>query len=138
MEAEIVACLRLPALEGASASCIEAMLYGKAVVVMDTGFYNSIPSDIVIKIRPTNEIEDLRQQLEMLVVNPGERKLLGRRARDWAEVEYAPDTYVQRIEPLFEAAVAERPLVDALRQIALTLRSLHVQPEDPLRWADWI
>jgi glycosyltransferase involved in cell wall biosynthesis len=132
VEAEIVSCLRLPALEGASASCIEAMLYGKAVVVMDTGFYNSIPSGMVIKIRPTNEIEDLRQHLEMLVVNAGERNLLGRRAKDWAEVEYSPDNYVQRIEPLFEAAAGERPLVDALRQIALTLRSLHVQPEDPL------
>jgi|ERR1700693_1129178 len=131
VEADIVSCLRLPALEGASASCIEAMLYGKAVVVMDTAFYSSIPSDVVIKVRPTDEIEDLREHLERLVVDPGERHLLGRRARDWAEVEYAPDTYVQRIESLFEAAVAERPLVDALRQIASTLRSLHVQPEDP-------
>jgi glycosyltransferase involved in cell wall biosynthesis len=132
MKADIVSCLRLPALEGASASCIEAMLYGKAVVVMDTGFYSSIPSGMVIKVRPTEEGQDLRDHLEMLVVDAGERHLLGRRARDWAEVEYAPDTYVQRIESLFEAAIAERPLVDALRQIALSLQSLHVQPEDPL------
>ncbi|MBV8140785.1 MAG: glycosyltransferase, partial [Verrucomicrobia bacterium] len=35
-EAEIVSCLRWPALEGASASCIEAMSYGKAVIVTDS------------------------------------------------------------------------------------------------------
>jgi glycosyltransferase involved in cell wall biosynthesis len=131
-ESDIVCCLRLPALEGASASCIEAMLYGKAVLVMDTGFHSSIPSDIVTKVRPTDEVEDLRQNLEMLVVNASERHILGRRARDWAELEYAPDTYVQRIEPLLEAAVAERPLFDALRKIALVLQTLRVQPEDSI------
>ena len=131
VKADIVSCLRSPALEGASASCIEAMLYGKAVVVMDTGFYSSIPSEVVIKVRSMAESQDLRQRLETLVLDAGERHLLGRRAQDWAEVEYAPDTYVQRIESLFKAAVAEKPLVDALGQIASTLRSLHVQPEDP-------
>lgn len=131
-ESDIVCCLRLPTLEGASATCIEAMLYGKAVLVMDTGFYSSIPSDFVIKIRRTDEVEDLRQNLEMLVVDPGERHILGRRAKDWAELEYAPDTYVQRIEPLLEAAIGERPLFDALRQIASVLQILRVQPEDSI------
>ncbi|MBV9390397.1 MAG: FkbM family methyltransferase, partial [Verrucomicrobia bacterium] len=129
-ESDIVCCLRLPALEGASAACIEAMLHGKAVLVSDTGFYSSIPSDIVLKIRPTDE--DLRRNLEMLVVDPDRRRILGRRAKDWAELEYAPDTYVQRIEPLFEAALAVRPLFDTLRQITPVLRSLRVQPEDSI------
>jgi glycosyltransferase involved in cell wall biosynthesis len=131
-ESDIVCSLRLPALEGASASCIEAMLYGKAVLAMDTGFYSSIPGDMVLKVRPTNEVEDLRRNLEMLVVNPGERHILGGRARGWAELEYAPDTYVQRIEPLLEAALGERPLFDALRQIALVLQTLRVQSEDSI------
>ncbi len=126
-ESDIVCCLELPALEGASTSCIEAMLYSKAVLVIDTGFYSSIPPDIVARVRPTNA--DLRQLLEKLVLNAGERHVLGRRARDWAELEYAPDTYVQRIEPMLEAAVCERPLFDALRQIALVLQTLRVQPE---------
>ncbi|MBV8377428.1 MAG: glycosyltransferase family 4 protein [Verrucomicrobia bacterium] len=129
-ESDIVCSLRLPALEGASASCIEAMLYGKAVLVMDTGFYSSIPSDIVLKVRPTDEIEDLRQNLEMLVLNAGKRQILSGRAKDWAELEYAPDAYVQRIEPLLEAAVGERPLFEALSQISLVLQTLRVQSED--------
>ena len=131
-ESGIVCCLRLPSVEGASAACIEAMLYGKAVLVMDAGFYSSIPSDFVIKIRQTDEVEDLRQNLEMLVVDPGKGHILGRRAKDWAELEYAPDTYVQRIEPLLETAVGERPLFDALKRIAPVLRILGAQPEDPI------
>ncbi len=131
-EADIVCCLRWPALEGSSASCVEAMLHGKAVIVTDTGFYSSIPSDRILKVRPTDEIRDLIEHLEMLVVNSDVRDSLGQRARDWAEVEYAPDLYASRIEPLLEIAARERPVTDALRQIGLTFRAMRVQPEEPI------
>ncbi len=131
-EADIICCLRWPALEGASASCVEAMFHGKAVIVTETGFYSSIPSDRVLKVRPNHEIQDLTEHLEMLVVNSGARDSLGQRAREWAEVEYAPNTYVSRIEPLLELAVRERPVTDALRQIALTFRGMGVQPGEPI------
>lgn len=43
-ESDVISCLRWPALEAASASAIEVlMLYGKAVIVTDTGFYADIP-----------------------------------------------------------------------------------------------
>jgi glycosyltransferase involved in cell wall biosynthesis len=76
-EADIVCCLRWPALEGASASCVEAMLHGKAVIATDTGFYSSIPSDRILKVRPTDEIRDLVEHLEMLVVNSDVRDSFG-------------------------------------------------------------
>ena len=38
VEADVICCLRLPCLEAASASAIEAMQLGKAVVVVDHGF----------------------------------------------------------------------------------------------------
>ena len=113
-EADIVCCLRWPALEGASASCIEAMSYGKPVIVTDTGFYSSIPSDRVLKVRPANEIADLTFHLERLVADVGERNELGKRARDWAELEHAPEKYAERIEPLLEATVETRPAADSL------------------------
>jgi FkbM family methyltransferase len=113
-EADVVCCLRWPALEGASASCIEAMSYGKPVIVTDTGFYSSIPSDCVLKVGPANEIADLTRHLEMLVVDADERNELGKRAREWAEFEHTPERYAERIEPLLEATVEERPAADAL------------------------
>ena len=42
-QADVVSCLRWPALEAASASTIEALLYGKSTIVTDTGFYSEIP-----------------------------------------------------------------------------------------------
>ena len=131
-EADIVCCLRWPALEGASASCIEAMFHGKAAIVTDTGFYSSIPSDRVLKVRPNARDRDLTEHLEMLVVHAGARDSLGQRAREWAEVEYAADTYASRIEPLLEVAAEQRPVTDALRQIGLTFRAMGVQPEESI------
>jgi glycosyltransferase involved in cell wall biosynthesis len=132
VEADVLACLRWPALEGASASCIEAMSYGKAVIVTDSGFYNSIPSDCVLKVSLAHEAQELAQHLEMAVVDVNRRDALGNRARDWARQEYAPETYAERIEPLLEAAAEERPSADALKQIGLALRTMGVRPDDPI------
>jgi len=131
-EADVLACLRTPALEGASGSCIEAMSYGKAIIVTDTGFYSSIPSDCVLKISLAREAQELAQHLELLVVDVNERDVLGERALDWARREYAPETYAERIEALLEAAAEERPSADALKQIGLTMRAMGVRHDDPI------
>ena len=131
-EADVLACLRWPALEGASASCIEAMSYGKAIIVTDTGFYSSIPSDCVLKVNLAREAQDLAQHLEILVVDVNEREVLGKRALDWTKREHAPETYAERIEPLLEAASERRPSAHALKQIGLTLRAMGVQHDDPI------
>jgi glycosyltransferase involved in cell wall biosynthesis len=132
VEADVSACLRWPALEGASASCIEAMCYGKAVIVTDTGFYSSIPSDCVLKVSAACEAQELAQRLERIIIDVAERDALGERALHWAKREYAPETYSERIEPLLEAAAEERPFADALKKIGLTLRAMGVHPDDPI------
>lgn len=65
-QADVIACLRWPSLEAASASAIEAMLYGKPVIVTDVNFYSEIPEDCVIKIDPADEVPALQRALEML------------------------------------------------------------------------
>ena len=132
VEADVLACLRWPALEGASASCIEAMSYGKAVIVTDTGFYSSIPSDCVLKVSIACEAQELACHLEKIIIDVAERDALGKRALDWARREYAPEMYSERIEPLLEAAAEQRPFADALKQIGLTLRAMGVQHDDPI------
>jgi glycosyltransferase involved in cell wall biosynthesis len=131
-EADILACLRWPALEGASGSCIEAMSYGKAIIVTDTGFYSSIPSDCVLKVSFAREAQELARHLELVAGDVNKRDALGKRALEWARREHAPETYAERIEPLLEAAVEEKPSADALKQIGLTLRAMGVQHDDPV------
>jgi hypothetical protein len=108
------------------------MSYGKAIIVTDTGFYSSIPSDCVLKVSLAREAQELAQHLEMVVVDVNERDAFGKRALDWAKREHAPETYAERIESLLEAAAEERPFADALKQIGLTLRAMGVQHDDPI------
>ena len=56
LDADIVCCLRWPSFESASATTIEGLLYGKAVVVTDAAFYREIPDDCVYKISPYDEV----------------------------------------------------------------------------------
>lgn len=52
VKADVVTCFRWPTLEAASASTIKALLYGKATVVTNAGFYSEIPDECTIKINP--------------------------------------------------------------------------------------
>ena len=131
-EADIVCCLGWPALEGASATCTEAMSYGKAVIVTETGSDDFLAPDCVLKVRPSHEMPDLTRHLEMLAVDAGERNALGQRARKWIEVEHTPERYAERIESLLETVVTDRPCADALKQIGQSLHGIGLSHSEPI------
>jgi glycosyltransferase involved in cell wall biosynthesis len=120
-EADVICSLRLPALEAASASAIEAMLYGKAVVVMNTGFYEELPDDVVRKVSPEREIFELREQLEGLLEDPQERRALGRRAAAWAARTFRADSYAESLIDLSSGVARATPALETSRFIAKTL-----------------
>jgi glycosyltransferase involved in cell wall biosynthesis len=95
--ADIMCCLRWPALEAASASTIEAMLYGKPVVVIDTGFYRDLPNDCVLKISIESELSQLQSVFERLVDSPDECKALGNLASEYARKTFRADYYARQI-----------------------------------------
>jgi glycosyltransferase involved in cell wall biosynthesis len=113
VEADAICCLRWPSLEAASASTIEAMLYGKATVVTDTGFYREIPNDCVIKISHENELEDLRAVLEHLYAAPDDRAAMADRGQRWAESSFQPARYARDLIDITVAALHLRPVVSA-------------------------
>ena len=112
-EADVLSCLRWPSLEAASASCIEAMLYGKATIVTDTGFYSEIPDKCVEKISHDDEVANLRAVLERLYSMPSERVTLGERAREWASSTYSAENYAKELVETSIACQKARPLVNA-------------------------
>lgn len=95
LNADIMCCLRLPALEGASGSTIEAMLYGKPTIVTNTGFYRDLPDDCVIKVSPESEMADIQEALVRLVTSPSERIALGSLARSYASQTFRADLYAE-------------------------------------------
>jgi glycosyltransferase involved in cell wall biosynthesis len=119
--ADAVCCLRYPALESASASAIEAMLYGKAVVVLDTGFFRDLPDDCVRKVSPKREIVELSSALEALEADPAARIAQGERAAEWASRTFRADNYAQSLVHMGNAASAASPILAAGRYYVDTL-----------------
>lgn len=115
-EADVVSCLRWPALEAASASAIEAILYGKATIVTDTGFYGELPDDVVVKIDPGDEIASLQSALERLQSSPKRRDHLGRTAKAWASATFTGDNYADKLLEIGRAATKTQPLRDMIEQ----------------------
>lgn len=112
-QADIITCLRWPSLEAASASAIEAMLYGKAVIVTDVHFYSEIPDDCVVKINPGDELNSLQAALERLCGDPALRAEMGARARAWAEATFRADHYAQGLVEMSTHISGIRPVMAA-------------------------
>jgi glycosyltransferase involved in cell wall biosynthesis len=121
--ADVVCCLRFPPLEAASASAIEAMLCGKAVIVTDTGFYRELPDDCVCKVSPTQEVSDLQEKLVFLYQNPAERSALGHRAAQWATATFSARLYAGRLVEFSLRVARTVPVIEACRLFANTLVS---------------
>jgi glycosyltransferase involved in cell wall biosynthesis len=111
--ADIVSCLRWPSLEAASASAIEAMLWGKPIVVTDTGFYREIPDGLVAKVSAANEVQDICAALERLSGSSAERASMGARAQQWAAATYSAQNYARSLIDVAGRLHEARPVAAA-------------------------
>jgi glycosyltransferase involved in cell wall biosynthesis len=96
-EADVISCLRWPALEAASGSLIEALMHGKATIVTDTGFYSELPGELVVKINPHDEIPSIRTALELIHANPERKHEMGQDAKVWAATEFTAENYARKV-----------------------------------------
>ncbi|MGK6310101.1 glycosyltransferase [Variovorax sp. DT-64] len=117
-EADIVCCLRWPSLEAASATAIEGMLYGKALVVTDTGFYSELPDDCVCKISMADEIGALRLALERLATDSSARYAIAARAQQWAQATFSARNYATHLVELALLARKAEPMLATVETIA--------------------
>lgn len=114
-QADVIACLRRPILEAASASTIEAMLSGSAVLVVDQGFYGALPDDTVVHVGSDDLVAEIRRGLLRLVADPALVADLGRRAKDYALATFRADAYASRLIAMSESAVRRGPFRSAVR-----------------------
>lgn len=140
-KSDVISCLRWPSLEAASASVIEAMLYGKAVIVTNTGFYAEIPDSCAIKVNHTNEIAELQSSLEGLLENRSRLTNVANEAQRWASRTFTAQNYgiqiIEIIEHIYRTVPAKKAL-DVFCDILSRWSSngaFFVAPElvDPLR-----
>lgn len=122
-DADVVSCLRWPALEGASASAIEAMLYAKAMIVTDTGFYRELPDFCVKKIDPNKEISGIKNALLHFYHHPENRRSIGKAAQVWASATFTADNYVQQLINIINATYRTNPIINSSLYFSRILKS---------------
>ncbi len=127
--ADLCVNLRFPSIEGASASLVEEMLHGKAVIVTDTGFYSELPDDCVMKIRSENELWDLTSALRRLVTDASTRQAVGSRAREFAEKYFRPDQYAREFLKFAWEVRHARPMLELADRLASELKHMGVTQE---------
>jgi glycosyltransferase involved in cell wall biosynthesis len=130
--ADIIACIRRPALEGASASAIEAMKAARPIIVANSGFYADLPDDCVLKVRADPSAAELTAVIETLVRDPSLRLQTGQRAREWAMETFSTARYVTAMEGLIEDVIGTEPLFDLAKRLAGDLSALGIASESRL------
>jgi glycosyltransferase involved in cell wall biosynthesis len=121
-DADVVCCMRWPTLEAASASTIEAMLCAKAVIVEDAGFYAELPDDCVAKVRPEQEVLDVRLALERLAADAQARRQMGERAARWAAATFTASNYAQQLVEITVDCWRAKPALQVIDAAAEQLR----------------
>lgn len=122
-ESDIICCLRWPTLEAASASAIEAMLCGKAVIVTDEGFYAEIPNDCAIKINHSNEINELQAALMSLLKDPSRIDRYGVAAKSWASSTFTAKNYANQMAQCITDISRAKPTLQAIKHFSHIMRS---------------
>ena len=128
--ADVIACLRSPVLEGASASVVEAMLAGRPVIVADAGCYADLPDDAVVKVPADVPLPALAAALERLAADEPGRRALGARARAHASGRFTLDSYLDVLVPLLEATARSAPLLQLSGAMGTRLAALGLARND--------
>lgn len=128
-EADVISCLRWPSLEAASASAIEAMLYGKATIVTNTGFYSELPDQYVLKVSPEREIEDLKKILLSLRGSPSSAIDIGKQAQTWAQDTFTAENYAHKLAQAVPVALRAKVIISAVDHFATIIEKWSASPE---------
>ncbi|TAL45233.1 MAG: glycosyltransferase family 1 protein [Salinibacterium sp.] len=129
---DVICCVRLPSIEAASASAIEAMLSAKPTIVADTGFYSELPDDVVIKIDPDEPESAIAAALKALSEDPAGAKALGDRARNFARKTFTGARYAKALLALAEESEACRGQREIARAFGAAYASWGIRDSSPL------
>lgn len=130
--ADVCVNLRYPALEGASASTLELLAHGRATIVCATGWYDELPDDTVVKVRPSIDPVSLAAEVRSLLTDPQERAALGSRARDHVRVGHGAESYARELFAFMESHDENASLSDTVNLVANATRSWGMPPSSPL------
>ncbi len=95
-------------MEGLSISLLEAMSYGRCVLVSDIPENLEVAEDCAVSFR-SKDVADLRAKLEMLIRDPGQVRAYEAKAREHILEHYSWDKVAENTEALYREVIAARP-----------------------------
>ncbi len=125
---DILINLRNPAMEGASGSLLQQLYAGKPIIVSNTGFYQEIPDDCILKTSITKEEqkEDLISALKLLFQNPEYRQKLGTNAQNFAKITFTTESYCQNFMTFVESILTIKPQLDLIDRVSQELKQMGI------------
>jgi glycosyltransferase involved in cell wall biosynthesis len=130
--AEVATVLRDPCTEAASASLLDAMASGSAVVAVDIGHYSETPDNAVSRVPPPPTVADVSAELRRLVRTPGLAADIGSRASRWVDEERMPRKYAAGILDVMDRVGVFDMRRRLARDLASNLRRTGAGPESRL------
>jgi glycosyltransferase involved in cell wall biosynthesis len=109
-DADVIVCTRKPTLESASASAIEGMLSGTPLIVVDAGFYASLPKEAVLHVEPREIQRGISRRLRDIAQGTVDLAAMGAAARTYAMATFRADTYASELVSLGIEAARRKPL----------------------------
>lgn len=106
--ADVCVNLRWPSTETGSATLVEQMSAGKPVIVTRTGVYAELPDEVVLKIDPSDELNELGRALDRLLSDPAYRERLGHAALAYARTHFDRGRYAARLAEFLTATSDRR------------------------------
>lgn len=128
--ADVFVNLRHPNIEGASASLMKQLGYGKPVVCFDSGCFSEVPANAVLRV-PVGNFDAVVDALQALAENRASRDAVGRQARKFAE-SCTEAAYVEGLLELIEQSNRTRPALEFLDRVASELGEMHADSRLPI------
>lgn len=83
---DIIVNLRYPSMGEASASLIQAMSFGKPVIVTNHAWFSELPNHVVVKVGfGSTEVDEIAQAITKLITDEDYRKSVGSNAKTYVE-----------------------------------------------------
>jgi hypothetical protein len=117
---DLVLCLRDPIIESSSCSLIEAMFYGKKIIVLRKGHYMRHPDSVLIKVDPDRIVSDLVREISFFASNKNVIKHHAHVSK-YAQDTFSPSKYADAIsrahDSHFQYLVAERGISNLIARV---------------------
>jgi len=119
--------LRNPAMEGASASLVEALTFERPLLVSATGCYQEVPDGCVLKVPLQDEVPHLHKLLKDLVVDTARRQALGRQGREYVLKHHSPVSFARDFLEFIRTLDSVKPQFDLLDRVSHELAAMQVR-----------